>query len=243
MRSLRRLAPAAVLLLSPVLVACGGDDGDGDDRDTTTDETTTSAAPSTEASDSTDDTSETPGEGGDGDGAGDGSGDGDGADQGGGSAGSKELLPACDVLPEGALEAVFPVTFGEGRPGTGDHAENELAWASDRCSWEAEDLMEVTLYVSSADDFTPKFKCPTPTGIGTDVTPLKPAPGPGVATKAWWVESEQPPLEASLRACTRDALVEIELEYEDGTDYEGDPQEQATNLLSVVLASLFLVQR
>ncbi len=213
MRSLRRFAPVAVLLLAPVLAGCGDDGGD----DTDANEGAPPSSSSPDAPDSSDPTD----------------------DPDGSSAPTTEAtgqLGACDVLTSEDVAAAYGVDFGPAEPGGGGHSENDVEWQSDNCSWEAEDLVEVQLNVSRPEDFEAGFSCPEPTAIAATVTPL-PAPAPQVDS-AWWKEDDAPPLEAVLRLCTADYLVDIEVEYEDGTDFQGDPQAQTLGLSTVALEKL-----
>ncbi len=65
------------------------------------------------------------------------------------------------------------------------------------------------------------FSCPQPLEIAAIIEPADDVPG---STDGWWKVSDAPPLEASLRACSETANVEVHLEYEDGVDYQGDPR-------------------
>ena len=41
-----------------------------------------------------------------------------------------------------------------------------------------------------------------------------------------------------LRACTAEAFIEVDLEYEDGVDYKGDPRNQSIAIAELVLSNL-----
>ena len=210
MRSLRRVVPVAVLLLAPVLAGCGEDDDGGGDADP-------SGSPATETSESTEaPTTATATE-----------------TSGTGSAGA--LPAACDVLTPADVEAAYGVGFGTPSTGGGAHTEQDLEWQSDNCDWEAEDLMEVQLALTAPDDFTAgSFTCPEPPAIVSKVTPVE-----GLdATGAWWKVDESPPLEATLRVCTDAYNFDIDVEYEDGVDYQGDPKDQTIALARTVLVAL-----
>ena len=58
------------------------------------------------------------------------------------------------------------------------------------------------------------------------------------STDGWWKVSDAPPLEATLRACSATANVEVDLDYEDGVDYQGDPRQQAAQIAGLVLSGL-----
>lgn len=204
MRSIRRSAPAVLLLLLPVLGACGddGDDGDGD-----TDSPETSATATVTLTDAT-------------------------------SAATSEPAPAglpaaCDVLTAEDVAAAYGVDFGPAEPGGGVANEGDLSWESDNCDWEAEDLVEVQLALAGPEDYTPAFTCQEPTDIGSTVEPVA-----GIGDQAWWEVDDAGPLEASLRVCTASAIFQIDLGYEDGVDFEGDPKAQSIALAGVVLGVL-----
>jgi hypothetical protein len=143
------------------------------------------------------------------------------------------LPRACDVLTSEDVAAAYGVEFGPAEPGGGATNEQDLSWQSDNCDWEAEDLVEVQLALAAPDDFTPAFACPEPTAIGSTVEPVQ-----GVGDQAWWEVDDAPPLEASLRVCTASYNFDIDLDFEDGVDFEGDPKAQSIVLAGVVLAKL-----
>ncbi len=208
MRSQRRSLAIAVLLLAPVLTGCGGGDDEPDD-----------SPPSSSSPDlpdaSTGSTSE--------------------ATSGTTPDAPAGLPAACDVLTSADVAAAFGVPFGEPTLGSGGTAEQDLEWRSDNCNFEAADLVEVDLALTGPDDFTVGgFQCPEPTSIASTVTPAE-VPG---ALDAWWEIDDSPPLEASLRVCTEGYNFDIDLEYEDGVDFEGDPQQQSIALAGVVLAKI-----
>ncbi len=156
------------------------------------------------------------------------------ADTSASTAPSDGALPgACDVLAPTDVQAAFGVEFGPGEPGGGGTSEGDLAWASDNCDWEAADLVEVQLAITGPDDFTGDFTCPEPTSVASTVEPV-----PDLGDAAYWEVDESPPLEATLRVCTAGYNVDVELEYEDGTDFQGDPKQQSIALATVVLAKL-----
>jgi hypothetical protein len=142
---------------------------------------------------------------------------------------------ACDVLTPDDVTAAFGVAFGAPVPGGGGHTEQDLEWQSDNCSFEAEDLVEVQLALTAPEDFTGgSFQCPEPRAIASTVTPAE-VPG---ATEAWWDVDEAPPLEATLRVCTEGYNFDIDLDYEDGVDFQGDPMQQSVALAGTVLEVL-----
>lgn len=206
MRSVRRLLPIGALLLAPVLAGCGGDDEPSGEDASAAESSSSPAEPSSPASTEATDPA-TPG-----------------------------VLPAaCDVLSPQDVSDAYRVEFGPAELGGGGHTEQDLEWQSDNCSWEAEDLVEVTFALSGPDDFADgTLVCPEPLAIASTVEPVT-----GLdADAAWWEVDDAPPLEATLRVCTATALFDLELEYEDGVDYQGDPQRQTIALAKAVLVAL-----
>lgn len=206
----RRLWPAALLLLAPVLTGCGDDeDPDGTDDATPTQATSSPTSAPTEATSTATEPS---------------------------PSASAGLPAACDVLTSDDVEKAFGVEFDAGRGGTGTTGEQDIEWTSDNCAFVAKDLVEVTLRLTGVDDFTKgAFGCPRPSEIGAILEPVDDIAG---ADEGWWKVSDRPPLEATLRACAPSALVEIDLEYEDGVDYDGDPRNQSVALAELVLSAL-----
>lgn len=209
----RHAWPVAALLLAPVLTACGGDDEpttESTPTETVTETPTeSSSAPTPTAS--TEATSEATSE-------------------------APALPSACELVTADTLAKALGVTFGPGEIGGGSTDENGIAWKSDNCSFEAEDLMEVKVKITGPDDFTAgSFTCPQPTEIAAIVEPADDIAG---ATDGWWKVSDSPPLEATLRACSETVNVDVDFDYEDGVDYEGDPRQQAAQIAEHVLASL-----
>lgn len=209
----RRAWPVAALLLAPVLAGCSDDDepnADPTPTETVTETPTeSSSAPTTEAT--TETTTET-------------------------TTAAPALPAACELVTADTLAKALGVTFGPGEIGGGSSDENGIAWKSDNCSFEAEDLMEVKVKITGPDDFTAgAFTCPQPTEVGAILEPADDIAG---ATKGWWKVSDAPPLEATLRACSETVNVDVDFDYEDGVDYEGDPRQQAALLAEHVLGSL-----
>lgn len=209
----RQAWPVAALLLAPVLTACGGDDeptAESTPTETVT-ETPTESSSAPTATASSESTSEATSE-------------------------APTLPGACELVTADTLAKALGVTFEPGRIGGGSTDENGIAWKSDNCSFEAEDLMEVKVKITGPEDFTTgSFTCPQPTEIAAIVEPADDIAG---ATDGWWKVSDSPPLEATLRACSDSVNVDVDFDYEDGVDYEGDPRQQAAQIAEHVLASL-----
>jgi hypothetical protein len=226
---LRRLTPAALLLLAPVLAACNGnDDGQDDGRGAASDAsspstpasaestpaspTPTTASSATSASATTSAPVEVT------------------------SAPAAGLPAACDIVTADDVAAAYGVTVGPAEVGGGSTSEGARTWSSDNCSFEAPDLVEVTVKLSGPEDFSKGgFGCPQPSDISGVVEPADDIAG---ASRGWWKVSNPPHFKASLRACTKTALLEIDLDYKDGVDYEGDPRNQSAALAERLLATL-----
>lgn len=214
---LRRLWPAALLALAPVLAACGDDEPDADG----TDDPTTSAAPTTATPSETPTeaptTSEPPVET-------------------SSVPPASDLPAACDLVTGNDIAKAMGVSFGPAEIGGGTTSEQDLEWRSDNCSFEAEDLVEVTVKVTGPADFVKgTFTCAQPSEIASIIEPADDVPG---SSEGWWKVSDAPPLEATLRACSTTANVDVDLDYEDGVDYQGDPRQQAAQIAALVLANL-----
>lgn len=210
----RRIWPVAFLLLTPVLAACGDDTDEASDSaptDTPSTSESTSAAPTTSAPvEETSSATPPPAPAG--------------------------LPGACDVVTSDDIAKAFGVSFEPGDLGGGSTSEQGVDWKSDNCDFDAEDLVEVTVKLTAPEDFTVgTFGCPQPTEIAAIVEPVDDIAG---ATEGWWKVSDSPPLEATLRACADDVLVEVDVEYEDGVDYKGDPRNQSIAIAELVLSNL-----
>jgi hypothetical protein len=206
----RRTLPVVALLLVPVLAGCGEDEPSAEPAPTDAASETSSPTPSPTETVETSSAAPTP---------------------------SDPALPtACELVTADTLAKILGVTFEPGRIGGGASDENGIAWKSDNCAFEAEDLMEVKVKITGPDDFTSgTFTCPQPTEIAAILEPADDIAG---ATEGWWKVSDSPPLEATLRACSATVNVDVDFEYEDGVDYEGDPRQQAAELAEHVLAAL-----
>lgn len=212
----RRIWPVAFLLLTPVLAACGDDDtdkaADGTPEETPTSEST-SAAPTTSAPvEETSSAAPAP------------------------PPVQVDLPSACELVTSDDIAKAFGLEFGEGGDLPGTSGSNDLKWRSSGCSFEADGVLEVRARIIGSDDFTQgEFTCPQPPEILSIVEPVDDVAG---SAEAWWRVSESPPLEALLRACTGEAFVEIDLEYEDGVDYKGDPRNQSIAVAELMLSNL-----
>jgi hypothetical protein len=223
MRSFNRLAPVLLLVLASTLSACGGD-SDNTSDDAAPPPSSSPSEPPTSGPTSADTSATTGSE--------------PATETSSSATASSEaaLSGACEVVTPEDVQAAYGVEFGDGEIGGGGTSEGGVDWQSDNCDWEATDLVEVQLAISGPDDFEGGFTCPEPSGTGDTVTSVSP-PGPQAAG-SWWIVEDKQPLEATLRVCTRAYLVEIGLEFEDGTDFKGDPQAQTIELATQVLQNL-----
>lgn len=209
----RRIWPAAFLLLVPVLAGCGDDDPEGTD-DASSSQTPTSEAPSDAVESTTIATPET-------------------SDAPPAPAG---LPGPCDVVTVDDLARAYGVSFVQDGQGGGTSTQQDVEWTSKSCTFKAADLLEVKVKLTGPDDFKQgDFQCPQPSEIAAIVEPVDDIAG---ADEGWWKVSDSPPLEATLRACNESVLLEVDLEYEDGVDYEGDPRNQTIAVAELVLAAL-----
>lgn len=211
MRISRPLLAAAVLLTASTLVACGEDDEPANRPPASSSPESPDQPPASSAPPS----------------------DGQSTTSTDDPAGA--LPAACDVLTPEDVEAAFGVDFGEPGFGAGGHTEDNVEWQSDNCDWEATDLLEVTFALTGPDDFQGgTLQCPEPTGIASEVTPVDVVG----AQSAWWDRDDSPPLEATLRVCTAAYNFDIDVEFEDGVDFQGDPQQQSITLAQTALSTL-----
>lgn len=220
----RRIWPAALIVLSPVVTGCATDDDT--DRDaaepigsaTTDTSSATTSAPTSSAPTSQPPPTTTP------------------TSSATGTAPAAPLPDPCTVVSAVDVQAAYGVTFSEGTAVATDHRERGSSWTSAGCAFTATDLVEVTVELVGPDDFTAgKFGCVQPPEQGSIIEPVDDLAG---ADRGWWRTSDAPPLAATMRACTSTVLLDVDLVYEDGVDYEGDPRNQSAALAEKVLARL-----
>lgn len=206
----RRLFPLAVLLTAPVLVACDGSGVDLSADSSPTPTVSESPQPSASVSES-DDASPT---------------EASSATESAVPVTSEpptdlplQPQPACEVVSAARMKQAYEVTFSAGKS----------AQAGLGCTFVAKDLVTATVVVT--DDSA----CVAPPERGNIIQPVDDI---AKATKGWWVVSDAPPLKALLRACANGVTVDINLAYEDGVDYDGDPQTQSGGLAGEILGQL-----
>lgn len=136
----------------------------------------------------------------------------------------------CGAADGAELEAVFGVPFGDGRAGSANVTENEVTWAPDSCTWEADGL-EVKVRIAEADDFEAGFECLEPIAVGRDLEPVA-----GVGDQAWWEFTDRSGAEGELRVCTGSTLVEVLVEAESGDS--ATLRDQAVELAELTISRL-----
>lgn len=150
-------------------------------------------------------------------------------------AGPPELPDPCEVVSPEDVGAAFGVAFSAPDPGSGERSEQGVEWVSRDCSWEAEDLMEVELALTGSEDFAAgELVCPPLLGIGAEVSDAR-LPG---ASSAEVAVQDGVGLEVLARVCTDGGNFDIEVEFEDGVDFQGDPGQQVLRLARTVLSGL-----
>ena len=109
-----------------------------------------------------------------------------------------------------------------------------IQWASENCNWFAADGLEVSLELSTAEDFADgELLCPE-----LDSFDVPAAPVDGLDAEAFWVVDKIDPNEGTLRFCTDTRMLTIEVEVPDGSRDAETMQSQAVALAEVVLANL-----
>lgn len=148
---------------------------------------------------------------------------------------ASNLPAACEAITGGDIAKMMGVSVGAGKAERGDDDDAGVAWTTSECSFEAPGEVEVTVKLTGPADVTKgSFGCPQPSDSDGNVEPADDVAG---ATKGWWRTNSAPPLEAVLRACSAEANVDVDLDYEIN-DYEGDPRQQAADLAAFVLANI-----
>ena len=222
MRSARALLPVALLALAPVLAACGqGDDAEAKDDtapssgmavDRTSDaasEATSDTASSTPSSSAAETT----------------------------TAAGDDLPAACDVVEKIDIATAYGVTpaagqASQGASGTGSSDGEQYSWTTDECSFTAKKFLTATIAIAGPADFSTDFGCPEQSAASVSKAKVK------GATQATWAVQSTDPLDATLRVCTDDVVLDITLEFEPAYQHEGDPQAQSVGLAETVLERL-----
>ncbi|HET9422140.1 MAG TPA: hypothetical protein VFO49_13460 [Nocardioides sp.] len=140
----------------------------------------------------------------------------------------------CELADEADVEAAFAEDLGVGTFSSGSTDEDGVQWQSDNCNWEVDEGTEVSLEVSTAEDFTDgQLQCPELDSFDVPSTPVE-----GLDAEASWVNDKIDPNEGTLRICTDTYLLGIDVESPDGSRDPETMQSQAVALAEVVLANL-----
>ena len=145
-------------------------------------------------------------------------------------------VEVCDLAEEADVEAAFGEDLPPGSFSSGSTDEDDVQWQSDICNWDIEDGLEVSLALSSGDDFVDGggLRCPELDSFDIASTPVEGL----AATSASWVNDKIDPNEGTLRICTDFALMDIDVESPDGSRDPDTMQSQAVALAEVVLSNL-----
>jgi hypothetical protein len=145
-------------------------------------------------------------------------------------------IDVCTLADEADVEAAFGEDLPPGSFSSGSTDEDDVQWQSDNCNWDIEDGLEVSLAVTSAEDFVDGggLQCPE---LDSFVIPSTPVEGLD-ADSASWVNDKIDPNEGTLRICTGSALMDIDVESPDGSRDPETMQSQAVALAEVVLTNL-----
>ncbi len=140
----------------------------------------------------------------------------------------------CDLADANDVEAAYGEPVPDGSYGGGGHDVNGEQWQSDNCNWEVDNGIEVTLAVSRADQFADgELLCLELESFGTAATPV-----PELGDRAWWVVDEVDPDEGTLRICTDEEMIDIDMESPDGSRDPDTMRAQSVAFAEVVLANL-----
>jgi hypothetical protein len=140
----------------------------------------------------------------------------------------------CTLVTDADVKDAFGVDVGAGEPGRGQHVENDVEYTSTNCEWEADDALELSLDLSTAEDFGGTLACTPVSHLGDEGTPVKVAG----AESATWLASEEPnEIEARLRVCTAEATMNFELDAASGAGVE-TLRQQTTKLAAKAVAAL-----
>jgi len=144
-------------------------------------------------------------------------------------------VEVCELAEEADVEAAFAEDLPPGSFSSGSTDEDGVQWQSDNCNWDIEDGLEVSLEVSTAEDFADgALLCPELDSFDVPSTPVS-----GLdADAAYWVNDKIDPDEGTLRICTDTYLLGIDIESPDGSRDPATMQAQAVALAEVVLTNL-----
>ena len=144
-------------------------------------------------------------------------------------------VEVCDLADEADAEAAFEEDLPPGSFSSGSTDEDGVQWQSDNCNWEIEEGTEVSLELSTAEDFADgQLQCPELDSFSDPSVPVE-----GLdASSAAWVNDSIDPNEGTLRICTDAYLINIDLESPDGSRDPATMQAQSVAFAEIVLANL-----
>jgi hypothetical protein len=145
-----------------------------------------------------------------------------------------EDVEVCELAEEADVEAAYGEDLPPGSFSSGSTDEDGVQWQSDNCNWDIEDELQVSLAVSTAEDFADgELLCPELDSFDVPSTPVE-----GLDADAWWVNDNVDPNEGTLRICTDSVLLDIAVESPDGSRDPNTMRDQSVALAEVVLAGL-----
>jgi hypothetical protein len=140
----------------------------------------------------------------------------------------------CELADEADAEAAFEEDLPPGSFSSGSIDEDGVQWKSDNCNWDIEEGTEVSLAVTTAEDFTDgQLQCPELDSFDVPSTPVE-----VLDAEAYWVNDKIDPNEGTLRICTDTHLLGIDLDSPDGSRDPDTMRDQAVAFAEVVLANL-----
>jgi len=143
-------------------------------------------------------------------------------------------VEVCELATEADVEAAYGAEVPPGELVSGGHNVNGIQWASENCNWFTEVGLEVSLELSTAEDFEDgELLCPELNSFDVPATPVD-----GLDAEAYWVNDKIDPNEGTLRFCTDTHMVTIELQSPDGSRDPATMQAQSVALAEVVLGNL-----
>jgi len=145
-----------------------------------------------------------------------------------------EDVEVCDLASEADAEAAYDEDLPPGSFSSGSTDEDGVQWQSDNCNWRIDDGLEVSLQLSTAEDFAAgELLCPELDSFDVPSTPVT-----VLDAEASWVTDKIDPDEGTLRICTDTHLIDIDVESPDGSRDPDTLRDQSVALAEVVLANL-----
>jgi len=138
---------------------------------------------------------------------------------------------ACGGLTTEDLVGLFGVELEGPEPSMGSSDQNGVTWTSTGCGWENDEIdLELDLDISDASDFPEgAITCIEPGGVG-DVSPVE-----GIGNQAWWEFDDFNEVEGTLRVCTDDRLIELEVDAETGSMTSDELKEKVQSAVQLIV--------